>query len=85
MGLYFADFNVEGSWHVFYKNMKEIIEASTNPQEMYANIFLKRKFDFIIMSDKPENDILYSTQFKGMLNKEFSVPGLALYSPKKQM
>jgi hypothetical protein len=83
-GLYFADFNIEGSWHVFYKNMKEIIEASTNPQEMYTYMFVKRKFDFIIMPDRPENGILYSTEFKEMLNKEFSVPGLALYSPKKE-
>jgi hypothetical protein len=64
--------------------MKEIIEASTNPQEMYTYMFVKRKFDFIIMPDRPENGILYSTEFKEMLNKEFSVPGLALYSPKKE-
>lgn len=83
-GLYFADFNIEGSWPVFYKNMKEIIEASTNPQEMYTYMFVKRKFDFIIMPDRPENGILYSTEFKEMLNKEFSVSGLALYSPKKE-
>jgi len=83
-GLYFADFNIEGSWHVFYKNMKEIIEASTNPQEMYTNIFVKRKFDFIIMPDRPENGILNSPEFKEMLNKEFSEVGLSLYSPKKE-
>ena len=64
--------------------MKEIIEASTNPQEMYTYMFVKRKFDFIIMPDRPENGILYSTEFKEMLNKEFCM-GLALYSPKKQM
>jgi hypothetical protein len=84
-GLYFADFNIEGSWHVFYKNLKEIIEASTNPKEMYTNIFVKRGFNFIIMPEKAKNDILNSDEFKEMLNKEFSAVGLTLYSPKKQM
>jgi hypothetical protein len=84
-GLYFADFNIEGSWHVFYKNLKEIIEASTNSKEMYMNIFVKRGFNFIIMPEKAKNDILNSDEFKEMLNKEFSAVGLTLYSPKKQM
>jgi hypothetical protein len=89
-GLYFADFTIEGDWISFYQNHKNIFLASRNAAEMYNNIFVKRKFDFIIMPNSPQtgnvqNPILNSSDFKGMLNKEFSAMEYVLYSPKKKM
>ncbi len=89
-GLYFADFNIEGDWIAFYKNYRDLFMASRDASEMYKYIFVNRKFDFIIMPGSPQtgnaqNRVLNSSEFKNMLNNEFSVMGYILYSPKKRV
>lgn len=89
-GLYFADFAIEGDWISFYKNHRDIFMASKDAREMYDNLFIKRNFDFIIMPSSPQtglpqNPILNSSDFRGMLNKDFSAKEYVLYSPKKKL
>ena len=83
--MYFADFNVETDWWYHYKNQQEIISASKTAEDLFNNIFIKKGFDFIIMPDKTitGNVLAETEEFRKMLNREYYVMGLGLYSPKQ--
>jgi hypothetical protein len=81
--MYFADFDIETiSWY-HYVNQQEIFFSATNAEELYNNIFIKNKFNFIIMPDAlypPFNSDIF-INFKKTLITEFSSGGYILALP----
>lgn len=79
-GIYFSDTRIElDDWYSF--RTKEIISAAKTPLVLFDLLFYKKRFDYVIITDRQTTGNLCRLRDEGFLKEDFRIKGFGVYRP----
>jgi len=79
-GIYFSDTRIEMAGRTFFRT-KEIISAAKTPPVLFDLLFLKKRFDYVIITDRETTGNLCRLRDEGFLREDFRTKGFGVYRP----